>query len=71
MIDTPLFEGELVRLTLNVFEYNPRAIRCYEKVGFTVEGRVRQWLNREDRRWDMIYMGVLREESEQMNRSEH
>lgn len=57
-------ELNLRRVTLNVFEYNPRAIRSYEKVGFKVEGRVKRWLHREGRRWDLIYMGILREEWE-------
>ena len=52
----------LHRVSLTVFEYNPRAIRSYEKAGFVVEGRLRNWLNREGRRWDMIHMGILKEE---------
>ena len=55
-------EINLRRVTLNVFEYNPRAIRSYEKAGFQHEGRLRQVLNKEGKRWDMLYMGVLREE---------
>ena len=55
-------EVNLQRVTLKVFEYNPRAIRSYEKTGFRHEGRMRQVLNREGRRWDMLFMGVLREE---------
>lgn len=55
-------ELHLRRVTLNVFEYNPRAIRSYEKVGFRHEGRLRQALNKEGKRWDMLFMGVLREE---------
>jgi RimJ/RimL family protein N-acetyltransferase len=55
-------EINLKRVTLSVFEYNPRAIRSYEKVGFRREGRRRLALNREGRRWDEIYMGILREE---------
>jgi RimJ/RimL family protein N-acetyltransferase len=54
----------LRRITLNTFEYNPRGIRCYEKVGFRHEGRERGYLNRFGRRWDLVYMGVLREEWE-------
>jgi RimJ/RimL family protein N-acetyltransferase len=49
-----------------VFEYNPRAVRSYEKAGFRVEGRTRQWLNRGNRRWDVIHMGILRSEWEEM-----
>jgi RimJ/RimL family protein N-acetyltransferase len=52
----------LYRVSLDVFAYNLRAIRCYEKAGFVVEGRARQFLNRDGRRWDLIYMGILGEE---------
>jgi RimJ/RimL family protein N-acetyltransferase len=55
-------EVNLRRVTLTVFEYNPRAIRSYEKAGFRHEGRLRSLLNREGRRWDEIFMGILREE---------
>lgn len=55
-------EVNLNRVTLNVFEYNPRAIRSYEKAGFSHEGRERKFLNKEGKRWDMLFMGILREE---------
>lgn len=55
-------EINLERVTLNVFEYNPRAIRSYEKAGFKHEGRLRGALIKDGQRWDMLYMGVLREE---------
>ena len=55
-------EINLRRVTLTVFEYNPRAIRSYEKAGFRHEGRKRLALNREGRRWDELHMGILREE---------
>jgi RimJ/RimL family protein N-acetyltransferase len=55
-------EINLRRVTLTVFEYNPRAIRSYEKAGFQHEGRLRQVLNKEGKRWDMVFMGILREE---------
>ncbi len=57
-------ELNLHRVSLDVFEYNPRAIRSYEKAGFKIEGHRRQVLNRDGRRWDMIFMGILREEWE-------
>jgi RimJ/RimL family protein N-acetyltransferase len=57
-------ELNLHRVTLDVFEYNPRAIRSYEKVGFKHEGRARGVLHRDGRRWDLIFMGILREEWE-------
>ena len=54
----------LRRVTLNVFEYNERAIRSYEKCGFKVEGRLRKWMQRSGERYDLIYMGILRSEWE-------
>jgi RimJ/RimL family protein N-acetyltransferase len=55
-------EVNLNRVTLGVFEYNPRAIRSYEKAGFHHEGRERKLLNKEGKRWDLLYMGILRED---------
>ena len=55
-------EINLRRVSLGVFEYNPRAIRSYEKAGFRHEGRLRGLLHREGRRWDNLFMGILREE---------
>jgi RimJ/RimL family protein N-acetyltransferase len=52
-------ELNLRRVTLTVFEYNPRAIRSYEKTGFQHEGRLRGALLRDGKRWDMLYMGIL------------
>jgi RimJ/RimL family protein N-acetyltransferase len=60
-------EVNLQRVTLTVFEYNPRAIRSYEKAGFRHEGRRRLALNREGKRWDELYMGILREEWLELN----
>ncbi len=55
-------ELNLRRVSLNVFAYNPRAIHSYEKAGFVHEGRERGRLHRDGRRWDLVYMGILREE---------
>ncbi|HEX2979208.1 MAG TPA: GNAT family protein [Anaerolineaceae bacterium] len=57
-------EAGLHRVSLDVFEYNERAFRSYQKLGFQVEGRVREFMRREGRRWDLIYMGLLRSEWE-------
>lgn len=55
-------ELNLHRVSLDVFEYNPRAVRSYEKAGFQHEGRQRQFLLREGRRWDLIFMGITQPE---------
>jgi len=62
MLQFAFLEVNLQRVTLTVFDYNPRAIRAYEKAGFRHEGRMRQFLNKEGQRWDMLFMGILREE---------
>jgi len=54
----------LHRVALTVFEFNTRAIRSYEKCGFTVEGRARQAIFRDGRFWDEIHMSILAEEWE-------
>jgi len=55
-------ELNLRRVSLTVFDFNERALRSYEKAGFRLEGRQRQAMQREGRRWDILYMGILREE---------
>jgi len=62
LLQFAFLEVNLQRVTLTVFDYNPRAIRAYEKAGFRHEGRERKMLNKEGQRWDMLFMGVLREE---------
>jgi RimJ/RimL family protein N-acetyltransferase len=61
-------EINLRRVTLAVFEYNPRAIRSYEKAGFRHEGRLREFLFKDGKRWDMLYMGILCDDWKEMNK---
>lgn len=53
---------DLHRVELHVFEFNQRAIRSYEKVGFVHEGVRRQALRRGGRYFDILVMGITREE---------
>jgi len=55
----------LKRVSLDVFEYNQRAYLSYCKCGFKEEGRMRQWMQRGGERFDLIFMGILREEWEE------
>ena len=55
-------ELNLERVSLSVYGFNERAQRSYLKAGFKLEGRQREWLRRADQRWDMVYMGILRDE---------
>jgi [ribosomal protein S5]-alanine N-acetyltransferase len=53
----------LHRVWLQVYEFNLRGIRCYERAGFQREGVHRQFLFADGRYWDALTMAVLREES--------
>lgn len=50
------------RVSLGLLEYNPRALRVYEKAGFHLEGRTRQDVMRDGKRFDSLWMDILREE---------
>jgi RimJ/RimL family protein N-acetyltransferase len=55
-------ELNMYRVSLDVFDYNLRAIRSYQKVGFVPEGRIRQSICRDGKRHDLMIMGILRDE---------
>lgn len=50
----------LHRVELDVFDFNPRAIRAYEKVGFRREGVRREALYQDGVWHDELVMGILR-----------
>ncbi len=52
------------RVNLSVFEFNKRAIRSYEKCGFKYEGTSRELIYKEDKRWDVLNMGILQRDWE-------
>jgi len=52
----------LNRIMLRVYDDNLRAIRCYEKAGFVVEGRMRDANYSEGVYRDIIIMSVIRSE---------
>lgn len=60
-------EINLNKLKLDVFSFNERAVRCYEKAGFKREGVLRQDAYRYGRYHDVIVMGLLRSEWEPGN----
>ncbi len=49
-------------ICLNVYEYNTRAIACYEKVGFKRQGVWRETLIRGQKRYNCIHMDILASE---------
>jgi RimJ/RimL family protein N-acetyltransferase len=52
-------ELNLHRVELEVFDFNPRAMRCYEKAGFRYEGIRRQAFFRNGRYHDIHLMAIL------------
>ena len=62
MLRYGFMELNLNRIQLDTFSYNERAIKSYLKAGFVEEGRQRGMLLRNGRRWDFVYMSVLRDE---------
>ena len=49
----------LHRIRLDVYPENERAIHCYEKVGFVIEGRTRDAMFKHGAYHDLILMSVL------------
>jgi len=57
-------ELNLYRVTATIFSYNERSIALFEKLGFQLEGRFREFLRRAGERHDMLLYGLLRREWE-------
>ena len=49
-------------IMLGAFEFNARALRCYERAGFKVIGRRRQARIIGGRKYDAVLMDILAEE---------
>ena len=64
MLNFAFNELNLHRVFLTAFSYNPRAIHVYEKLGFQLEGRYREHLQRDGQRHDMLLYGILSREWE-------
>ena len=52
LVDFIFNEMNLNKVCLNVFAFNERAIKCYEKCGFVTEGVLRQQVFKAGRYWD-------------------
>jgi RimJ/RimL family protein N-acetyltransferase len=52
----------LNNVSLRVFSYNESAKKCYDKVGFKPIGKKREALLRGNKRHDIIFMDILRNE---------
>lgn len=55
---------KLHRIQLNVLEFNLSAIKLYEKSGFKKEGVFREFVLRDNKRYDLLLYGLLKSEWE-------
>jgi RimJ/RimL family protein N-acetyltransferase len=62
LLDFAFGEMNLHRIQLSVYEFNQRAMRCYEKCGFRHEGRARDAFYSRGRYHDSFLMAVLRQD---------
>lgn len=59
----------LHRIELQVYDFNERAIRVYEKAGWVREGASRERHYHNGRFWDVINMAILRQEWDALRKS--
>ncbi|UCH60874.1 MAG: GNAT family N-acetyltransferase [Anaerolineales bacterium] len=55
-------ELNLYRVGATIPEYNQQALQMFQSFGFLEEVRRRQAIARDARRWDLIHLGLLKEE---------
>jgi len=62
IMDLAFRVAKLHTLKLEVFEDNKRAISFYKRFGFTEEGRLREFVLRNNKWKDVVVMGITEEE---------
>ncbi|MEH7061166.1 MULTISPECIES: GNAT family N-acetyltransferase [Bacillus] len=62
ILNYAFYELNLHRVGLDVISYNKAAIKLYKKMGFQMEGCMREAVQRDGECFDRIIMGILREE---------
>ncbi|MDD4503807.1 MAG: GNAT family protein [Clostridiaceae bacterium] len=60
ILEYAFMKMDMYRVTLKVYEYNERAVKCYLKCGFQCEGRIRQSAYIDGKFYDEIIMGALK-----------
>ena len=62
VVDFGFGELRLERISLQVFDYNPRARRSYEKAGFSTDATLRHSRFHRGRHHDVHVMSILRDD---------
>lgn len=71
MVNYAFEERQLNRLSLEVFSFNPRAQKAYQKAGFIEEGRLREAVKGPEGYADIILMAMLRSDWDQLKGKDH
>jgi [ribosomal protein S5]-alanine N-acetyltransferase len=61
-VEYGFYRLNLHRIGLGVFEEHKSAVRCYQKVGFKIEGHLREDVFRDGQYKNGLWMGLLRSE---------
>ncbi|MFP4497815.1 MAG: GNAT family N-acetyltransferase [Vulcanimicrobiota bacterium] len=64
MVEIGFNRMNLNSIYLRVCEFNQHAVKCYEKAGFVIEGRLRQHHYFNGRYSDEIFMSIIKEDFE-------
>lgn len=70
VLDWGFRHANLHSIHLGSIEYNKRAHRCYEKCGFTLDGRRRQCFWHDRKYWDLYHFSILEDEWEELRKKE-
>ncbi|KAJ5456818.1 hypothetical protein N7530_012092 [Penicillium desertorum] len=62
MLDWAFRSANLHRVECNVFGWDTDILKMYKSVGFFEEGKRRECLFKDDKWWDEVHLGILKEE---------
>jgi RimJ/RimL family protein N-acetyltransferase len=62
MLDWAFRSANLHRVECTVFGWNTGILKIYKSVGFFEEGKRRECLFKDDKWWDEVHLGILKEE---------
>jgi len=68
LLDYGFNKLKLHRIELDVYEYNPRAIKVYKRLGFKQEGIKREHNLYKGNYYDTLHMGLLKKEWKQIKK---
>lgn len=67
LIDFVFQQMNINKISLCVYSFNVSAINCYKKLGFQVEGVLRQEIYKDGKYFDKILMGLFKQEYDEMH----